>query len=330
MSIVLGIETTCDETAASIVQDGKTILSNVVYSQIEDHRPYGGVYPELACRKHADALLEVIEKSIQEANLQISDIDVISVAVEPGLMGALLIGLSTAKALSLSWNIPFVGVNHLEAHLYAAMMHLENPTLPAVGLIVSGGHTSLLKIESVGSYSLISNTLDDAVGEAFDKTARLLDLPYPGGPEIEKLAKFGDASKVAFKPGRIKEKPFHFSFSGLKTQVLYAMKNNPKKEDVAASFQETALNDLVNKSILSLKKYSLEAIYVGGGVSNNKRLRELFNEKLPHGCNVFFPEKGLSLDNAAMIAGLGYHVYQRKKCSDGFDLTPNPTNRLQF
>jgi N6-L-threonylcarbamoyladenine synthase len=330
MSIVLGIETTCDETAASIVKDGKKILSNVVYSQIEDHRPYGGVYPELACRKHADHLLRVIQEAIESANIEISDIDLIAVASEPGLMGALLIGISTAKALAYSWNIPFVGVNHLEAHLYAATMHLEKPPMPALGLIVSGGHTSLLQIHSVGKYSHISSTLDDAVGEAFDKTARLLDLPYPGGPEIEKLAKLGDASKVSFKPGRIKEKPFHFSFSGLKTQVLYAMKNNPKKEDVAASFQETALNDLVNKSLLSLKTYSLEAIYIGGGVSNNKRLRELFEEKKPKDCRVFFPERGLSLDNAAMIAGLGYHVYQRKKCSDDFDLTPNPTNRLQF
>jgi N6-L-threonylcarbamoyladenine synthase len=330
MSIVLGIETTCDETAASIVVDGKKILSNIVFSQIETHREYGGVFPELACRKHADVLIPIIDEAIRTAGIQKSDIDLISVAARPGLMGALLIGLSTAKALAYSLKIPYVGVNHIEAHLYAAQMHLENPPLPAIGLIVSGGHTSLLKIESLGKYTFLGNTLDDAVGEAFDKTARLLNLPYPGGPEIEKLARLGDKSKVFFKPGKIKEKPFHFSFSGLKTQVLYAMKKNPNKEDVAASFQETACNDLVSKSLLALKQFSLNAIYIGGGVSNNRRLREIFQEKKPDNVTIFWPEIGLSLDNAAMIAGLGYHVYQEKKCSDPFDLTPTPTNRLQF
>jgi N6-L-threonylcarbamoyladenine synthase len=209
-------------------------------------------------------------------------------------------------------------------------MHLDNPPLPAIGLIVSGGHTSLLKMENLGAYTFLGNTLDDAVGEAFDKTARLLDLPYPGGPEIEKLAKLGDKSKVFFKPGRIKEKPFHFSFSGLKTQVLYAMKKNPNRADVAASFQETACIDLVSKSLLALEKFSLNTIYIGGGVSNNRRLREIFEEKKPSDVTIFWPEIGLSLDNAAMIAGLGYHVYKEKKCSDPFDLTPMPTNRLQF
>ncbi|MBM3193077.1 MAG: tRNA (adenosine(37)-N6)-threonylcarbamoyltransferase complex transferase subunit TsaD [Chlamydiae bacterium] len=330
MSIVLGIETTCDETAASIVVDGKKILSNVVFSQIETHREFGGVFPELACRKHADVLIPVIEEAIQVAGIKKTDIELISVASRPGLMGALLIGLSTAKALAYALKIPYVGVNHIEAHLYAAQMHLDNPPLPAIGLIVSGGHTSLLKMENLGAYTFLGNTLDDAVGEAFDKTARLLDLPYPGGPEIEKLAKLGDKSKVFFKPGRIKEKPFHFSFSGLKTQVLYAMKKNPNRADVAASFQETACIDLVSKSLLALEKFSLNTIYIGGGVSNNRRLREIFEEKKPSDVTIFWPEIGLSLDNAAMIAGLGYHVYKEKKCSDPFDLTPMPTNRLQF
>ena len=243
-------------------------------------------------------------------------------------MGALLMGLSAAKALSYSWKIPFVGVNHIEAHLYAAMMHLENPPLPGIGLIVSGGHTSLLRMDGIGTYEWIGSTLDDAVGEAFDKTARLLGLPYPGGPEIEKLAKKGDPKKVPFKPGKIKERPFHFSFSGLKTQVLYAMQKGYATEDLAASFQETALNDLVNKALLAAEKYSCKAIYVGGGVSHNMRLRDLFAEK--SGVEVFWPGKGLSLDNAAMIAGLGYHVYQRQKVTDPLDLVPTPTNRLQF
>ncbi len=330
MSVVLGIETTCDETAASIVVDGKKILSNVVFSQIETHREYGGVFPELACRKHESMLISIIDQAIRDAGIEKTDIDLIAVATRPGLMGALLIGLSTAKALAYSWKIPYVAVNHIEAHLYAAQMHIENPPLPAIGLIVSGGHTSLLKIESIGEYTWLGNTVDDAVGEAFDKTARLLGLPYPGGPEIEKIAKNGDPKNVPFKPCKIKEKPLCFSFSGLKTQVLYAMKNNPKTEDVAASFQEIALTDLVTKSLLACKEFSLNAIYIGGGVSNNMRLRAIFDERKPFNLSVFWPEKGLSLDNAAMIAGLGYHVYQKEKHSAPFDLSPTPTNRLQF
>ena len=332
MSIVLGIETTCDETAASIVVRGKTILSNVVHSQLDVHREYGGVFPEMASRRHVDVLIPIIDQAIKKAGVKREEIELISVAAKPGLMGALLLGLSAAKTLAYSWGIPFVGVNHIEAHLYAAMMHLDHPPLPAIGLIVSGGHTSLLKIETLGSYTWIGNTLDDAVGEAFDKTARLLGLPYPGGPEIEKLAKLGDPKKIPFKPGKIKENPLHFSFSGLKTQVLYATQKepSPKKEDVAASFQETALGDLVDKALLALKNFSLKAIYIGGGVSNNRRLREIFQEKAPQGTQIFWPEKGLSLDNAAMIAGLGFHVYQKQKGSDPFDLTPTPTNRLPF
>ncbi len=329
MSIVLGIETTCDETAASIVIDGKKILSNVIYSQIETHREYGGVFPELACRKHAEFLLPIIEEAILKAGIQKKDINLIAVATKPGLMGALLIGLSTAKALSYSWKIPYIGVNHIEAHLYAAMMSTDNPEIPAIGLIVSGGHTSLLKIEELGVYTPLGNTLDDAVGEAFDKTARLLGLPYPGGPELEKMARLGDPTKVPFKPGRIKEKPLHFSFSGLKTQVLYAMKNNPKVEDVAASFQETALNDLVNKTLLAAKNNSLNTIYIGGGVSNNRRLREIFEEKKPTNIDIYWPGSGLSLDNAAMIAGLGFHVYKKMGHGDLFDLTPIPSGGLK-
>ncbi len=327
MVVVLGIETTCDETAASVVKDGRTILSNVVHSQVDLHRQYGGVFPEMASRRHVDVLIPIIEEAITQAKITRSEINLIAVAANPGLMGALLMGLSAAKALAYSWKIPFVGVNHIEAHLYAAMMHLEHPPLPAIGLIVSGGHTSLLRIDEIGKYTPIGNTLDDAVGEAFDKTARLLGLPYPGGPEIEKIAKTGDPKKVPFKPGRIKEKPFHFSFSGLKTQVLYAMKTDPNVADVAASFQETALNDLVDKALLALKTFSLNAIYIGGGVSNNLRLRTLFQEKAPQNTQIFWPEKGLSLDNAAMIAGLGYHIYHNNPTSDPFDLTPSPTSR---
>jgi N6-L-threonylcarbamoyladenine synthase len=331
--IVLGIESTCDESACAIVKEGREVLSHVILSQTELHNPFGGVYPELACRRHIDALIPVIKQALTEAALSPSQIDLIAVAKGPGLIGALLIGLNTAKSLSLAWNIPFIGVNHVEAHLYAAMMPLENPPLPALGLVVSGGHTFIVKIDELGKYEMLGTTQDDAIGEAFDKVAALLGLPYPGGPEIEALAKHGDSSRFPFRPGRIKNSPLDFSFSGLKTNVLYkvkgqsASKNAPliisekEKADVAASFQETALRDVVTKAMDAAKSFDCKAIYCGGGVSNNLRLRELFKElHCPY--PVCYPAKTMTLDNAAMIAGLGFHCYKKEKKGDGLDLEP--------
>jgi N6-L-threonylcarbamoyladenine synthase len=331
--ITLGIESTCDETACAIVRDGNEVLSNVIHSQTEVHQRFGGVFPELACRKHIDALIPAIQSALSEAGLTPKDIDLIAVSKGPGLIGALLIGLNAAKALSYAWNIPFVGVNHVEAHLYAAMMPLENPPLPALGLVVSGGHTFIVHMEELGNYELISSTQDDAIGEAFDKVATLLGLPYPGGPEIEKLAKNGDPTRFPFRAGKIKKYPLDFSFSGLKTNVLYTIKGqNPHKDapliiseqdkaDVAASFQETALKDVVGKTIDAAKAHGSPAIYCGGGVSNNQRLRKLFHElKAP--CPVYYPTPKMTMDNAAMIAGLGFHCYQRQKKGDGLDLEP--------
>ena len=331
--LVLGIESTCDETACAIVRDGREVLANVIYSQTALHTPFGGVFPELACRRHVDALIPVIQQALQEAHVNPSEIDLIAAAKGPGLIGALLIGLNAAKALSYAWNIPFIGVNHVEAHLYAAMMPLEEPPLPALGLVLSGGHTFILKMEAIGDYTLIGTTQDDAIGEAFDKVASLLGLPYPGGPEIEALAKEGDPARFPFRPGKVKNHPWDFSFSGLKTNVLYtikganASKNSPliisekEKADVAASFQETALKNVVEKAIEATKTFPCRAIYCGGGVSNNERLRALFEEM---GCPVpvFYPAKKMSLDNAAMIAGLGYHGFQKEKKGDRLDLEP--------
>jgi N6-L-threonylcarbamoyladenine synthase len=331
--LVLGIESTCDETACAIVRDGKEVLSNVISSQAELHTLYGGVFPELACRRHIDALIPVIKKAMEEANVAKAEIDLIAAAKGPGLIGALLIGLNAAKSLSYAWDIPFIGVNHVEAHMYAAMMPLENPPLPALGLVVSGGHTFIVKIDEVGTYQMIGTTQDDALGEAFDKVAALLGLPYPGGPQIEALAKQGDPSCFPFRPGKIKNHPLDFSFSGLKTNVLYtvkgqsASKNAPliitekEKADVAASFQETALRDVVTKALGAASTFDCRAIYCGGGVSNNLRLRELFSE-LHSPYPVYYPEKNLTLDNAAMIAGLGFHSFQREKKGDGYDLEP--------
>lgn len=331
--IVLGIESTCDETACAIVRDGAEILSNVVASQFDVHEKWGGVFPELACRRHIDTLIPVIQEALNKAGLDQTDIDLIAVAKGPGLIGALLIGLNTAKTLSLAWNKPFVGVNHVEAHLYAAMMGKEKIEFPALGAVISGGHTFLVRIEDLGSYQLIGTTVDDAIGEAFDKVAALLGLPYPGGPAIEALAKLGDPSRYPFKAGKVKGRPWDFSFSGLKTNVLYSVKgpnsdkgmplliSDEEKPHIAASFQEAALGDIVGKTVKASREFPCRALFLGGGVSNNKRLRQIFDEKnldIP----VIWPPSGLSLDNGAMIAGLGYHVFRRNGKGDPLDLEP--------
>jgi N6-L-threonylcarbamoyladenine synthase len=323
--LVLGIETTCDETACAVVRDGKEILSNVIASQTDLHAQYGGVFPELACRRHIDAIIPVLKEAMGDW-----DIDLIAVAKGPGLVGALLIGLNTAKSLSLAWNLPFVGVNHVEAHLYGAMMGCDKVEFPALGVVVSGGHTFMARILELGVYEMIGKTVDDAIGEAFDKVAVMLGLSYPGGPAIEALAVTGDATRYKFKAGRVKERPWDFSFSGLKTNVLYTLREKgvieEEKPHIAAAFQETALGNIVEKSLKAAEVFGCKAIFLGGGVSSNKRLRALFQEKSP--LPVHFPPKGLSLDNAAMIAGLGYHVYQRNG-GDTLQLEPLMINRVK-
>lgn len=332
MVLVLGIESTCDETACAIVKDGKEILSNVVASQTDLHQLYGGVVPELACRRHIDVIIPVIDEALNKANVQLEAIDVIAVAKGPGLIGAILIGLNTAKALALTLQKPLIGVNHIEAHLYASIMESEYPVpFPCLGVVISGGHTSLVDIKALGEYTLIGQTTDDAVGEAFDKVANLLCLPYPGGPKVEELAKKGNPSRFSFKAGVVKNRPLDFSFSGLKTSVLYAVKGQSAtkhspllieeddKKDVAAAFQHAALSDILQKSLLASRMCNAKAILLGGGVSNNQYLRKLFADS-ENSLPVFWPPKGLSLDNAAMIAGLGYHNFIRQGVSDGFAL----------
>jgi N6-L-threonylcarbamoyladenine synthase len=318
--LVLGIETTCDETAAAIVEDGHRILSNVIFSQAKVHEKYGGVFPEIASRMHFDSILPVIDAALKEAQISSKQIDLIAVANGPGLAGALFMGLNAAKSLSFAWEKPFIGIHHVEAHLYASMMDLSCPLLfPALGVVLSGGHTLLLKVFGVGQYETIGTTIDDAIGESFDKVASLLGLPYPGGPGIEQLAKEGNRGKYAFRAGKVQGHPFHFSFSGLKTKILYTVKGpkanrssplllaQEEKKDLAASFQECVFLDVVQKANLATQLFDLKALYFGGGVVNNQRLKELFHEKssLP----LFWPSKGLSLDNGAMIAGLGYQKY---------------------
>lgn len=329
--LVLGIESTCDETACAVVCDGKTILSNVVASQIDLHKTYGGVVPELACRRHIDVIMPVIDQALAQAHVRLKDIDLIAVAHGPGLIGALLIGLSTAKALSLALHKPFIGINHVEAHLYAALMSHQSPIQhPSLGVVLSGGHTALVLMKQLGVYELVGQTVDDAIGEAFDKVAKLLDLPYPGGPPIEKLALEGDAHRYPFKGGQVKGNPLEFSFSGLKTAVLYKIKElqmdgNPlsdkQRADLAASFQRAALEDVVKKSKSAAQNLGVRTLIFGGGVTNNQCLRKLFDRECKD-FDLIWPSIGLSLDNAAMIAGLGYHRYLHKGEGDPIGLEP--------
>lgn len=334
--LVLGIESTCDETGCAVVCDGKVILSNVVASQEDLHAAFGGVVPEMACRRHIDVIKPVGQKALTKARITLEDIDLIAVAQGPGLIGALLIGTHFAKGLALATHKPLVGVNHIEAHLYASTMDAE-PLFPALGVVISGGHTALMYMRSISSYECIGQTQDDAIGEAFDKVAKLLHLPYPGGPPIERLAKKGNPFRFPFKAGQMKGKPFDFSFSGLKTAVLYAVRgqngnkrelsdlSEEEKRDIAASFQRAACEDLVNKSILALKEFGCRSLLLGGGVSQNRYLRSLFENKVPY--PIFWPAKGLSLDNAAMIAGLGFHIFTQ----DGpHSYTFDPFPRIPF
>jgi N6-L-threonylcarbamoyladenine synthase len=324
--IILGIESTCDETGAALVQDGRFILSNIIASSADIHEQYGGVFPELACRRHLDAIIPVIEEAIQPVKPE--KIAAIAIARGPGLIGALLIGMQAAKGLSIAWNKPLISVNHVEAHLYGALMSAEQPWLfPALGIVLSGGHTLLVKILDVGRYEILGTTVDDAIGEAFDKVGSLLGLPYPGGPKLETLALKGDPTRFPFKAGRVKKNPLDFSFSGLKTSVYYAIRDRilggEEKADIAASFQETAFNDIASKAALAMESFSPKAIYLGGGVSCNLRLRALFAERFAS-LPIFWPAKNLCLDNAAMIAGLGYHKFLQNPAGDPLDLDVTP------
>jgi N6-L-threonylcarbamoyladenine synthase len=330
--LVLGIESTCDETACSVVKNGREILSNIVASQHDIHSQYGGVFPELASRRHADVMIPVIDQALNQANITINDIDLLAVAHGPGLIGPLLIGLNTAKTLALALKKPFIGVNHVEAHLYAALMsHPELPEFPCLGVVLSGAHTSLVLMHDIGKYELLGQTIDDAAGEAFDKVAKIMNLPYPGGPQIEALAKQGNPSSHSFKVGQAKDRPLCFSFSGIKTGVLYAVTGqnsrkgssilltNQEKADIAASFQYAVFQDIIKKTLLAAKQNGCATILFGGGVTNSQTLRSQFAKAAP-GHDLLWPSQGLSLDNAAMIAGLGYHTFRHRNSGDPLEL----------
>ncbi len=311
--IVLGIETSCDETAVALVADGRKILVNLIASQVEIHRPFGGVVPELASREHLRLLLPLLEESLAKTNLSPSKIDAVAVTRGPGLIGALLVGTSFAKALAYAWQIPLIGVHHLKAHLYASFMEGESPAFPLVGLVVSGGHTAIIHLSSREEGGILGQTRDDAAGEAFDKVASLLSLGYPGGPEIEKISRKGDPRRYDFPRGMLKSGDLDFSFSGLKTAVRYLLQKIPEDErgersaDIAASFQTAVVEVLLFK----LKRASLltgaRTIVLGGGVARNQLLREEAHRIFSSPCyRLLIPSPGLCSDNAAMIAGLAF------------------------
>lgn len=330
--LVLGVESTCDETGCAVVRDGKEILSNVFASQHDIHSRFGGVFPELASRRHVDTIIPILDEALEKASVTLYDIDLIAVAHGPGLMGALLVGLNAAKTLAFSCQKPLIGVNHVEAHIYSAMMSQSTPPpFPSIGVVLSGAHTSIIYIHDIGNYELLAQTTDDAIGEAFDKVAKVMGIPYPGGPKIEALAKNGDPFRYKFKPGHVKKRPLNFSFSGIKTGVLYTVKgqngslstpdqiSESDKSDIAASFQYVVFQDVIKKTLTTAKERNCKSIVFGGGVTNNNRLKEMFAEDAAD-YQLYWPSAGLSLDNAAMIAGLGYHQFSRRGSGDGLDL----------
>ncbi len=324
---ILGIETSCDETAAAVVVDGRTVLSSVVSSQVDLHARFGGVVPELASRAHVEVLNPVVAEALVEAGVEVPD--AVAATVGPGLIGSLLVGVSSAKALALVWGVPFVGVNHLEGHLYASFLEEPDLELPLVVLLVSGGHTMLIDMQAPGRYHLLGQTIDDAAGEAFDKVARYLGLGYPGGPAIDQLATEGDPTAIAF-PRSMLEDGYDFSFSGIKTSVVRYVKANPEVStaDVAASFQTAVVDVLVAKARRAAADIGAHGICLAGGVAANSLLRDRMAAACAEdGRRAFVPSRAMCTDNAAMIAAAGWWRLQ----SDGpwsLDTAADPNLRL--
>lgn len=327
--IILGIESSCDETAAGVVKNGKEVLSNVIYSQIEIHKKYGGVVPEIASRKHIEVISFVVAEALEKAQLSLDEIDVIAATYGPGLVGALLVGLSYGKALAYAKNKPFVGVNHIEAHIAANYLGGDFAP-PFICLVASGGHSHIVFVKNYGEYEVMGQTMDDAAGEAFDKVARALGLGYPGGPAIERAAKLGNMEAIEFPKSFMEEGNFDFSFSGLKTAVLnYLNRQKQKGEevniyDVAASFQRNVVEVLVKKLIDAAKRKNIGKISIAGGVASNSFLREkLGAEAKKIGIRVHYPDKIYCTDNGAMIAAAAYYDFIKGKTS-GLDLNAIP------
>lgn len=317
-SIILAIESSCDETSASILRENE-VLSNIISSQYF-HKEYGGIVPELASRAHIRSIDKIVNSAFEEANIAKKEITVIAATQGPGLIGSLLVGYNYAKGFAIANGIPFYGINHIESHLFSCFIGKKEIDFPLIALVVSGGHTILFHVESVTKYSVMGETQDDAAGEAFDKVAKMLGLEYPGGPLIDKLAKEGNEKFHNFPVSRLKDSIYDFSFSGIKTSVLYFLKKNYDEgranlplNDIAASFQKAVVDSLVEKTILAAKKHGVKHIAVSGGVSANSKLRDEFSKYNAKGFKVHFPEKIYSTDNAAMI---GYTAYLKRSFSD--------------
>lgn len=326
--IVLGIETSCDETSVSVLRTPHKILSNVIYSSLKEHKRFGGVVPEIASRAHLEAVLPCLRAALKKAGVSLKDIDLIAVTQGPGLMGSLLVGLSAAKSLSFALGKPLVGVDHVTAHAYSGSLADPAFKFPFISLVVSGGHTLLLRLDSPSKVLVLGQTLDDAAGEAFDKVAKILGLGYPGGPEIDRLAKGQNTARYFFSRPILSKDSLDFSFSGIKTAVFYKVLDLKKKKslnlrakkEIAAGFQEAVCDVLVQKSLLAAKRHCLKSLVVGGGVSANTRLaQKLRAAARTEGMKVVFPPSGLTQDNAAMIAFLGSALFKEGK-KDGLDL----------
>ncbi len=332
--LILAIESSCDETAAAVVKNGREVLSNVISSQIEIHKLYGGVVPEIASRKHIEKINQVIEEALEEAEVTLDDIDAIGVTYGPGLVGALLVGVAEAKAIAYAKNIPLVGVHHIEGHISAN--YIENKELepPFACLVVSGGHTHLVRVKDYGEYEILGRTRDDAAGEAFDKVARAIGLGYPGGPKIEKLSKEGNPDAIAFPRAHIADSQYDFSFSGVKSAVLnYINGCEMKKEeynraDIAASFQKAVTDVLTENAMRAVDEFGMDTLAIAGGVASNGTLRNAMKEACEKkGIKFYHPSPIFCTDNAAMIGVAAYYEYQ-KGTRHGWDLNAVPNLKL--
>ena len=326
---VLAVESSCDETSVAVVEDGRKVYSNVIASQIDTHKKFGGVVPEIASRQHVEAINTVLKEGLDEAGVDLKDIDIIAATKGPGLIGALLVGLSAGKTLALATNKPFVGVNHIVGHVCANYISFKDLEPPFIGLIISGGHTYLIEVKDYVDFTLHGRTVDDAVGEAFDKVARSMGIGYPGGPIVDKLAKEGKET-IDFPRVMIKEDNYNFSFSGLKTAVLNYLNSTKLRgeeiviEDVSKSFQEAVVDVLLEKSFRLAREKNMDKIVLCGGVSANSRIREAFEEKgEKENIKIFYPDFKLCTDNAAMIASAAYYEYMAGNLDEENFANPN-------
>ncbi len=331
---ILAIESSCDETAAAVVRNGREVLSNVIYSQIDLHTVYGGVVPEIASRKHIEKINQVIEEALSQAGMKLEEMDAIAVTYGPGLVGALLVGVSAAKAISFATGIPLIGVHHIEGHISANFIENKDLEPPFICLVASGGHSHLVVVKGYGEYEIIGRTRDDAAGEAFDKVARAIGLGYPGGPKIDRVAKEGNADAIHFPRAKVDENEYDFSFSGLKSAVLNYLNGCQMKgeevpvADVAASFQKAVVEVLVEHSLHAVEAYGLRKFAIAGGVASNSSLRAAFDaECAKRGIAFFHPSPIYCTDNAAMIGAAAYYEY-RKGIRSGYDLNAVPNLKL--